>query len=365
MKQIKLLNLKKEFSFLKKKMLVHFIRVMSEGRFILGSELEEFEKKFATYCNVNYTVGVSDGTSAIFLALKALGIKEGDEVITTAMTFNATAEAISQNGAKPVFVDINPNTLSIDPKNIANAITSKTKAILPVHLYGIPAPMDEIMKIARQKNLFVVEDCAQAHGSTYKGKKMGTFGDIGAYSFMPAKNLGSYGDAGAIVTNKKEYADHIKKLRNHGRTTKYVHDMLGYNKRMDNLQAVVLLEKLPYLDRWNKKRREIALYYDTKLNSNIKKIKAPFETESNYYTYTILVKNRTNLMKKLAKVGIETGIYYPLPLHLQPMYHYLNYKKGDLPIVEKASDEVLSLPVHPFLSDREISKVIRMVNMYA
>lgn len=364
MKTIGLLNLKKEYKFLKKSLLPRLEHVMSEGKFILGSELEEFEKKFAKYTGTKYAVGVSNGTSAIFLALKVLGIGPGDEVITTAMSFNATAQAIVYTGATPVFVDVDPYTVSIDPSAINKVITSKTKVILPVHLYGIPAPMKDIMKIAHKHHLFVVEDCAQAHGTIYNGKKMGTFGDVSAYSFMAAKNLGSYGDAGAVVTNSKKYADHLKKLRNHGRTTKYVHDELGYAERMDNLQAVILLTKLPHLDSWNNRRRTIAKRYDKELSQTVRTITVPHGSISNYYTYTISVKKRDRFMKHLAQMGIKTGIYYPLPLHLQPVFAYLGYKKGDLPVVEKVANEIVSIPVHPFLTELDVNRIIKTINAY-
>lgn len=358
-----LLDLKKEYQFLRQTLLPVLEGVMSEGRFILGEELKTFEEQFADYCGSKFTVGVANGTSALFLALKVLGIGPGDEVITTAMSFNATAEAISYTGATPVFVDVDPESLSIDPVSIARSITPRTKAILPVHLYGIPAPMDEIMKLARSHDLFVIEDCAQAHGTLYHGKKMGTIGDMGTYSFMPAKNLGSYGDAGAIVTNNKSYTDHLVKLRNHGRTSKYIHDELGYAERMDNLQATILLHKLPYLDKWNNKRRTIAKRYDAEL-SGVGHIKVPNGTVSNYYTYTIFVQERQKFINHLQKAGIMTGIYYPLPLHLQPVFKSLNYKKGDLPVVEKAAEELISIPVHPWLTDEEIDRVIHAVNTY-
>lgn len=364
MKTIELLNLKKEYKFLRKSLLPRLKHVMSEGKFILGSELEEFEKKFAKYTGTKYAVGVSNGTSAIFLALKVLGIGPGDEVITTAMSFNATAQAIVYTGAMPVFVDVDPDTVSIDPSAINKAITSKTKAILPVHLYGIPAPMKDVVKIAHKHHLFVVEDCAQAHGTIYNGKKMGTFGDVSAYSFMAAKNLGSYGDAGAVVTNNKKYADHLKKLRNHGRTTKYVHDELGYAERMDNLQAAVLLAKLPHLDAWNNRRRTIAKRYDKELSKKVQIITIPSGSISNYYTYTIRVKKRDQFIKYLARMGIKTGIYYPLPLHLQPVFAYLGYKRGDLPVVEKAANEIVSIPVNPFLTGSDVNKIIKTINTY-
>lgn len=363
MEQIALLDLKKEYQFLKSGLLPIIEGVMSEGRFILGEELKTFERRFAEYSGSTYAVGVANGTSALFLALKALGIGPGDEVITTAMSFNATAEAISYTGATPVFADVDAGSLSIDPSSVERCITSKTKALLPVHLYGIPAPMNELMKLARNNNLFVIEDCAQAHGSLYHGKKMGTFGDMGTFSFMPAKNLGCYGDAGAIVSNNKPYADHLIKLRNHGRTSKYVHDELGYAERMDNLQAAVLLYKLSYLDTWNQKRREIAKRYDTELTT-VKHIIVPQGTVSNYYTYTIRVHKRDKFIRHLAELGVMTGIYYPLPLHLQPVFKSFNYKWGDLPIVECAAEEIVSIPVHPWLTDDEVSRVIHAVNTY-
>jgi dTDP-4-amino-4,6-dideoxygalactose transaminase len=365
MKTIELLDLKQEYKLISREVLPRIKKVMSEGRFILGEELIEFEKQFASYCGAKYAVGVASGTSALFLALKVCGVGRGDEVITTSMSFNATAQAIVYTGATPVFTDVDPETLTIDVNDIVKKITSRTKVILPVHLYGIPAPMREIMKIAKTYGLMVVEDCAQAHGSLYHGKKMGTLGDLGAYSFMPAKNLGAYGDAGAIVTNNKQYADQLKKLRNHGRTSKYVHDELGYAERMDNLQATVLLVKLPYLDVWNKRRQEIAHKYDVYLLPKVNTIKAPPGTISNYYTYILRVSNRSRFMRRLSKSGIQTGIYYPFPLHLQPVFRNLGYTKGSLPVVEKYSGEIVAIPVHQYLSDEDVNYIINTINTNA
>ena len=365
MKEISLVNLKKEYSFLKHEMQPAVLNVIKSGRFILDKELDEFEKKFADYCGSRRCVGVASGTAALHLALLAAGIKGGDEVITTAMSFNATPEAIVMAGATPIFVDVLPDNLSIDHLKIEKAITKKTKAILPVHLYGTPANMDEIVEISKKYKLKLIEDCAQAHGATYKGKQVGTFGDIGCFSFMPSKNIGCYGDAGCVITNNHEYADKVIKLRNHGRASRYIHGEMGYGERMDNLQAAVLLVKLKHLDQWNKKRNAIAKLYDNGLDgSKIGLLKISPDSYSSYYVYTVLVENRDKLAVLLKGRGIATGVYYPVPLHLQPVFKKLGYKKGDLPIVEKSANQILSLPMNPFLTEPEIKYIINEFNKY-
>lgn len=366
MNYLGLRDFRREYEFIKNKINPALTDIIKNGHFILGKDLEKFEVDFAEYCGCLHAVGVASGTAALHLALTALGLKKGDEVITTSMSFNATAEAIALTGATPVFIDVNEKNLSIDVQKIEARITKKTRAILPVHLYGIPVEIEKIMRICRKHKLFLVEDCAQAHGSLFQNRHVGSFGDIGCFSFMPSKNLGCFGDAGCIVTNNQTLAEKIKKLRNHGRTTKYIHDELGFAERMDNLQAAVLNIKLKFLDKWNQRRQEIAKTYDTQLDlSKIKRIETTPKSKNSYYVYNILVKNREELSEALREKNIETGIYYPLPLHLQPVFKDLGYKEGDLPIVERLAKKILAIPMHPFLKENEIEYIISQVNKYA
>lgn len=366
MKHIKLVDLEKEFLSIKSEMMPVIEDVIANARFIQSSDQKAFEQRFAEYCQAKYAVGVASGTAALHLAIASLGIGPGDEVITSAMSFNATAEAILYAGATPVFVDVHSETLSIDESKIEAAITERTKAILPVHLYGIPAEMDTILAIAQKHNLFVIEDCAQAHGTTYKGVQVGTFGEIGCFSFMPAKNLGSYGDAGGNVTQDEGLANRLRKLRDHGRTSKYVHDELGYAERMDNLQAAILDVKLKHLKAWNERRTTVAKMYDAGLDrSKITPVPVPPHAESSYYTYVFKTPKRDALREALEAQGIATNIYYPVPLHMQPMFATYGYKEGQFPVVEQAAKEILSIPIHPFLTDEEVSYIIENVNKYA
>jgi dTDP-4-amino-4,6-dideoxygalactose transaminase len=356
-------NYNREFNFLKKKIVPILFDVIKNGRFILGSDLVAFEDNIAKYFGVNKAVGVASGTAALFLALRALGIKKGDEVITTSMSFHSTAETIIMCGAKPVFTDVLEQNISMDYKQIEKKISKKTKAIVVVHLYGIPAEMDKVMDIAKKYKLFVIEDCAQAHGAKYKGKYVGTFGNLGCFSFMPAKNLGCYGEGGCVITNSDEYAKKLKSLRNHGSSVAYIHTDEGFSERLDNLQAAVLNIKLPYLDRWNKRRNQIAGMYRRGLNK--KSINTLYISKKNfcsYYAFVIKIKNREEVIKKLNQKKITTGIIYPLPLHLQPVLKKLHYKLGDLPIVEKISKEILAIPMNPFITDIEVKYIINEVN---
>ncbi len=338
--------------------------VIKSGKFILGPWVAEFEEKVADYLGVKYAVGVGNGTDALSIALSAIDIKPGDEVITTPFTFIATAETIAMLGAKPVFVDIDPETFNINPDLIKEAITEKTKAIIPVHLYGQAAEMDKIMEIAKKHNLYVIEDTAQGIGATYGGKKLGTIGDIGTFSFFPTKNLGALGDGGLVVTNNEEIYKKAKALRVHGSSVKYHHEYLGYNSRLDSLQAAYLLVKLPHTDRWNEKRRENAAFY----NENLKDVvQVPVEREGNYHIYhqyTIRTDKRDELKAFLSENGIGVGIHYPIPLHLQPAFRYLGYKEDDLPESEKASKEVLSLPIFPELTDEEKAYVVEKIREF-
>lgn len=321
--------------------------VMRSGSYILGANNKAFETEMAQYIGCKHTVGMNSGTDALHLALRALDIGAGDEVITVAFTFVATTEAIGIVGAKPVFVDIDENTFNIDAKKIEAKITPKTKAIMPVHLYGQPCDMDVIMDVARRHNLVVIEDCCQAIGAKYKGKMVGTFGEIGAFSFYPTKNLGCMGDGGLATTNSEFLKDRMIALRNHGGAVRYYHDEIGVNSRLDEIQAAVLRVKLKHIDSWNTARRENAKRYN-ELFANCPKIQTPTELEDTYcvyHQYTVKIENRDAVHKKLQEKGVGAMIYYPVPLHLQKVHSYLNCKVGDLPNTEKNTELVISLPM--------------------
>jgi len=364
--KIPLLDLKKQYLSIKKEIDGAIKRVLDNTQFILGENVRKFEKEFSDFCNTRYAIGVGDGTGALYLAVRALGISKGDEVIIPVNTYIATAEAITLNGAKPIFVDIDLDTFNIDVSKIEKVITKRTKAIIPVHLFGQPADMFPILKIARKYKFYVIEDCAQAHGAKYKGRKVGSMGNIACFSFFPAKNLGAYGDGGAVVTNSSKLAEKIRMLRNHGRKEKYLHKIEGINSRLDEIQAAILRVKLRSLNKWNKARQKNAKIYD-KLFQNTNDIITPRiikNTQSVYYFYTICVKNRKKIQKKLKEKGVSTGIHYPIPLHLQPAYKYLGYKKGDFPKAEKQSNEILSLPIYPELTEKQIKFIVNIIKKY-
>jgi len=351
MKKIPLLDLSAQYQAIKNEVDEAIAGIINKTAFVMGENVEKMEQEFAKFCEAQYGIGVGNGTDALYLALRALGIKEGDEVITQPNTFIATTEAITLNGGKVVFADVDKETLEINPELVEKAITKKTKAILPVHIYGQPADMSAIMDIAAKHNLKVVEDCAQAHGAKFEGKRIGSFGDISCFSFFPGKNLGAYGDGGMVLTNNKELADKIRLLRNHGRESKYEHLIEGTNSRLDEIQAAILRVKLKYLDSWNEGRRQKAKIYD-ELLSKVKGVdicKINSNVESVYYVYLIRIARRDELQNALKEKGIATGVYYPIPLHLQPAYKYLGYKEGDFPESEKAAKEILALPVYPEL----------------
>ncbi|MDI6851441.1 MAG: DegT/DnrJ/EryC1/StrS family aminotransferase [bacterium] len=335
-----------------------FKRVVESGQFILGQELEQFEKEAANYLGSKYALGVGNGTDALTLALRAIGLQKEDEVITTPFTFFATAETIAILGAKPVFVDVEDTTLNIDVTKIEEKITKRTKAILPVHIFGQGAKIEKILEIAKSYNLKVIEDTAQGFGAKRNGKFLGTFGDVGTFSFFPTKNLSCLGDGGLITTQDEAIYEIIKKLRVHGSPRKYYHETLGYNSRLDNLQAAFLRVKMKYIDKWNERRREIANIYNRELSPYVK---VPEVDEGNvhiYHQYTIRTERRDELKAFLNQRGIMTQVHYPIPLHLQPALSYLGYKEGDFPVAERATKEVLSLPVFPEMTDDEINYVI-------
>lgn len=342
-----------------------FERVYTRSWYIEGVEVEAFEKKFAEYCCTNYCVGVGNGLDALMLALKALGVKEGDDVIIPSNTYIATALAVTYVGAKPIFVEPDIRTFNIDPDKIEAAITDKTKAIIPVHLYGQPCDMDAIMEIARKYNLFVVEDCAQAHGATYKGKKTGSFGDASGFSFYPGKNLGALGDAGAVVMQNKELADKMRALGNYGSDFKYHHIYKGNNSRLDEMQAAFLAAKLPSLEKVNENRRSIAQKFNEGIN-NPEVIK-PYVIDGAvpvYHIYGIRSQKRTELEKFLNDAGIGTNKHYPIPMHMQDCYKDLGYKQGAFPIAEEISATELSLPMFYGMTDEKVQYVIDKINEF-
>lgn len=338
-------------------------RVCDNTAFILSDEMKQFEDEFASYCGAKHGVGVANGTEALFLALKALNIGDGDEVIVPSNTFIATAAAVSHTGATPVFVDCDPETYCIDPSRIGSAITEKTRAIMPVHLYGHPADMDAIMGIARANGLKVVEDCAQAHGTLYKGKHAGSIGDAAGFSFYPSKTLGAYGDAGMVLTNSDEVADSLKLLRDNGRTTWYEHAIIGYNSRLDGIQAAILRIKLKYLDKWVEARRAHAQHYQ-ELLGDVQGLTLPIEkpyAKHSYYVYVIRTNNRDAVMAKLKENGCGCGIHYPLPLHLQPAYAFLGGREGDMPVAEEYAKQIISIPMFPELTSEQVSEAAGII----
>lgn len=358
---IPFIDLKKEYREIEKEVKLAMKRVFRNSLFILGQEIEKFETEFANYLGAKYAIAVNSGSDALYLSLKSLGIKSGDEVITVSHTFISTVDAISRNGAKPVFVDIDPKTYCIDTKLIEKNITKQTKAIIPVHLYGHPAEMDEIIRIAKKRNLFIIEDCAQATGAEYKGKRIGTFGTLGCFSFYPTKNIGAYGDGGIIVTDNKKQSEILKKLRNYGSSKKNIYDFVGINSRLDEIQAAILRVKLKYLDKWNQKRKIIAFNYATFLRKSYEINTEKAFIKHAYNLYVIRNQNRDKLQKYLFKNGVETKVHYPLPIHLQKAYRFLNYSIGSLPITEQISKEILSLPIYPNLKKKQINYICKKI----
>ncbi len=359
---IPLVDLKAQYHTIKPEIDEAIQRVLVQANFVLGQEVALLEREFASYCGVNDAVAVSSGTEALRLALLACDVGPGDEVVTTPFTFIATAEAIVHTGATPVFADITPDSYNIDPKAIEAAITPRTRAIIPVHLYGFPADMEEICRVARKHHLKVIEDAAQAHGARYKDKRVGSIGDIGCFSFYPGKNLGAYGDAGIVVTNSADVADRIRILRDHGRREKYEHEHIGYNSRMDTIQAAVLRTKLAKLDSWNEKRRTLSRTY-RKLLRNVD-IQLPQEDDTSVPVYHLFVLRsplRQSIRRTLAAADISTGIHYPIPLHLQGAFRHLGHQVGAFPNSERAANEVLSLPLFPEMTDSQVYQVATAV----
>lgn len=348
---------------LEKELKSAFERVLATSMYVKGEENDCFEKAFASYNGVKYCVGTSNGLDSLILALKALNIKEGDEVLVPSNTYIATALAVTYVGANPIFVEPDITTFNIDPNKIEEKITKKTKAIMPVHLYGQPCDMDPILKLASDYNLYVIEDCAQAHGATYKGKKIGTFGNVAGFSFYPGKNLGALGDAGAVITNNKKIADAIRAMGNYGSDYKYHHILKGSNNRLDELQAAFLSAKIPSLDKVNNERRKIAKRYLTEIkNEMIILPYVPDYANPVWHVFGVRCNERDRLEKYLNEKGIMTNKHYPIPMHLQKCYADMNIKKGELPIAEEISATELSLPMYYGMSDKEIAYVIEMIN---
>lgn len=363
--KIPMLDLSEQYQSIKGEVLEQLDKVMSSSQFILGSNVKQLEADIAKMSNVAHGIGVANGSDAIHIALQAAGIKEGDEVITTTFTFFATGGAIARANAKPVFVDIDPVTFNIAPVEVEKAITDKTKAIIAVHLYGQMADMEALKVIADKHNLVLIEDAAQAIGAKQNGKTVGELGTAATYSFFPTKNLGAYGDAGMVVTNNDELADSARIIRVHGSKPKYYHQVLGYNSRLDELQAAILNVKFPHLAEWTENRRVCAAYYTKQLNEKVGQfVQTPVEVDGRYHVfhqYTIRVERRDELQAFLKEQGVSTMIYYPVPLHLQPVFKELGYKEGDLPVAEKACQEAVSLPMFPELKKEQQDYVIEKI----
>jgi dTDP-4-amino-4,6-dideoxygalactose transaminase len=361
--KVPFLDLKAQHDPLRDQIDCAIAEVIDSGAFAGGPFVTKFEDEFATFCGCDHAIGLGNGTEALWFALLALGVGPGDEIITVPTTFMATAEAISYCGATPVFVDIDECTYTMDPAEIRAAITKKTKAIIPVHLFGQPADMDPILEIAREHKLSVIEDAAQAHGAEYKKRKAGTVADAGCFSFYPSKNLGAFGEAGAVVTNSFQLQEKIRMLRDHGQVRKYYHTMVGWNGRMDGIQAAVLSVKLQHLQRGNDLRRAHALKYNEAL-AKIEDLVVPREAayaRHVYHVYAVRVKERDKVMQSLADKGIGCGVHYPVPIHLQEAYRSLGHKKGAFPIAERTAEEFISLPMFPELTQAQLELVVEAV----
>lgn len=363
MKNIPFVDLKTQYQTIKKEVNSAIKKVLESSDFILGEEVEQFEKEFAKFSDTKFAVGVSSGLSALELGIRASGIGAGDEVITPVNSFIASSSAISFTGAKPVWVDCDENTFNIDPKKIREKITNKTKAIMPVHLYGRPADMDQILNIAKKYNLIVIEDACQAHGATFQNRKVGSIGGFGAFSFYPGKNLGAYGDGGILTTNYEKIADSLSMMRNYGQKERYNHQFLAWNSRLDTIQAAVLLVKLKYLEQWNNNRLGIAQMYN-KLLQDLPIItpQIPDNATHVFHLYVLRCENRDKLASFLNKRGVSTGLHYPIPIHLQPAYR--DMKQGSFPISEKLAREILSLPIYPELDETQVEYITDTIKQY-
>src|ERR1700716_3732123 len=356
---IPFLDLKAQYQEMKPEIDAAVMRAIDSAQFVLGPEVSAFEDRFSAYRNVRHCLAVNSGTSALHLALLAAGVGPGDEVITVSMTFVATTAAILYSGAKPVFVDVDPVTWTMNPSLIEAAITPRTRAILPVHLHGLMADMDAIMEIARRHDLVVIEDAAQAHGAEYKGRRAGSIGDLGCFSFYPGKNLGAYGEGGAVVSNRSEFAQRISLLRDWGQQSKYNHVVQGYNYRMDGIQGAVLNVKMNYIEAWTEARRSIASHYDHLLEKHhCKRPAPPPHSRHVYHVYAVGLAQRDEAQKALQAAGIGTGIHYPVPVHLQKAYASLGYGAGDFPVTELLANQFLSVPIYAELRSEQVSEVV-------
>jgi len=376
--KIPFLDLKTQYGLIKSEVQKEINDVLENTAYICGKKVKAFEEAFAKHHNANYFLGLSSGTDALHQTYWCLGLgigsqiesgklnQEPDEIIVPVNTYIATTETITITGARPVFVDHEEESFNIDPKKIKEKITTRTKAIVVVHLYGQPVDIDPILEIAKKYNLVVIEDCSQAHNAEYKGKKIGTFGKVSTFSFYPGKNLGAYGEGGGVMTNDEKLFQQMLRFRQHGATVKYIHDIEGHNYRMEEIQGAVLNVKLKYLDHWTEGRRRVAKRYN-ELFSDVNEVITPKEmpyAKHVYHLYEIRVKGRDKLIEYLKEKGVDTGLHYPLPLHLQKAYQYLHYKKGDFPIAEKCCQEILSLPMFPEMTDEQIQYVCSSIKSY-
>lgn len=363
MNTIPFLDLKTQYLSIKKEVDEAVLSVLSSTAYVLGPEVTKFEEEFAAFHNVSHGVAVNTGTSALHVALLAAGVGPGDEVITVSMTFIATASAVSYTGATPVFVDVDPQTFTMDASQIEAKITPRTKVILPVHLYGQAADMDAIMAIAKRHNLIVIEDAAQAHGAEYKGKRVGGIGHMAAFSFYPGKNLGAYGEGGIVTTNNAEYARQMKLLRDWGQEKKYHHEVLAYNYRMDGIQGAILRVKLRQLEAWTELRRSHArLYGECLAQTGIRRAVELEDRRHVYHIYSVFHPQRQQLQAALQEAGIHTGMHYPIPVHLQKPYQSLGYREGDFPVTEQTAKEQLSLPMFAELTEEQVKRVAQAVS---
>jgi dTDP-4-amino-4,6-dideoxygalactose transaminase len=354
-----LVDLRRQYASLEREISDAVLRVCASGAFVGGEEVAHFEEEFAEFVTVKFCVGVANGTDALHLALRANGIGAGDEVIVPVNSFIATGEAVTMAGATPVFVDVDPATLQLDPQAAANACSPRTACIVPVHLFGHPCDIGEVIGLAERRGLLVIEDAAQAHGASWRRQRVGSFGAASAFSFYPGKNLGAAGDGGAVVTNDADVAARVRRLANHGRgATEYVHEVEGFNSRLDALQAAVLRVKLRRLDKWNGRRREIAAGYTQSLaGTEIRPVTESTEGLSVYHLYVVRCQDRASLRKGLASVGVATGVHYPVPLHLQPAYARFGHTRGEFPCAELAADQIVSLPIFPEMTKADIDRV--------
>ena len=360
--QIPLVDLQAQYQSIKQEITAAIDGVLQNMQLFLGPQSQAFENEFAQYCGCRYGIGLSTGTDALVLALRACGIGQGDEVITVANTFIATVEAIALSGARPVFVDIDPDTYTMDWRQLDEVLTSRTRAIIPVHLYGHPADMQPILDFARLHGLRVIEDASQAHGAAYQGQRVGGIGDIGCFSFYFSKNLGAYGEAGICVTNDERLAEAIRKLRDHGSLIRYQHEILGVNARLDEIQAAVLRVKLPYLEQWNAARQDHANFYTEQLQGIVEAIPLVRSWATHvYYVYVVQVRERDQFRKALEQEGIATGIHYPTPIHLQPACSQYGYVQGMLPVTEAMTTRIVSLPMYPELTTQQKQRVVNTI----